>query len=208
MTFYVDAQLGCSITVYCFDVEPALQAQIVRSLLPVASTVDLSVLLSIQQAILQGLVSWFDDAVWRVRDFVRSVEKGRQGSQLYNTDFVYLHDLARHTIHTVECTEIATDMTNQLFNSAESMARSDPSNEVNQHVAMIAFWASKLKNIHRRAQAVEKRLLNEINLSENKASKNISLAMQRDSSAMKTIAIVTLVLLPPTFVSVSRSTDI
>ena len=83
---------------------------------------------------------------------------------MYNTDFVYLHDLARHTIHTVECTEIATDLTSQLFDNVESMTRTDRSDEAIQHVAMIGFWASKLKNIHRRAQAVEKRLLNEINL--------------------------------------------
>lgn len=166
----------------------------------------------VHSAFLEEVVGLQDQAVWCVRDVVRSTELNRTSSARPNPQYPRLHDIARHAIHVAETLDVAIvtieDMIMQHdhFFLERSVVASDHAPQ--QTRKRLYFYLHMMKSLKSRAQANKERLLNEITLAFNtvaqydsRISVQIGQAAQSDSAAMKTIAFLTLAFLPATFIS-------
>ncbi|KAL3458231.1 hypothetical protein BJX64DRAFT_267048 [Aspergillus heterothallicus] len=144
----------------------------------------------------------YNEAYWNVRDLVRDHEKTRR-FHINNKDFFpELHDIARHAFHYSEIIDIAEHTMTRLVQ--EQIRWRDEDGDAIRGAGGIAHWlnphqelllAQKAAVAHKaRSKSLNERLLNEINL-------GFNLVLQADSTMMKTIAFVSMVYLPATFVS-------
>ncbi|KAK2770759.1 hypothetical protein CKAH01_04266 [Colletotrichum kahawae] len=173
--------------------------------------------------ILEQVVTLQDAAVWSVRDTVRNTEKERDGptEPEPNPDYQRLHDTARHAIRVSETLELAVEAARQILvqhgtTKAEwSGAQPDAAwkRAWNHANGRLLFFEDMLGSLKERSASNKARLFNEIALAFNmvaqsdaRASVNIGRAAQQDSEAMKTVAFLTLLFLPATFVSAVFST--
>jgi hypothetical protein len=84
-------------------------------------------------------------------------------------DFPFLHDLARHAIHSSETLDVAVDILTNMMRQHELLTHTVNSNgaaeatasRVKQH---LCFQAHMLRSLRSRSVAIEHRLRNEINL--------------------------------------------
>ncbi|KAJ5333364.1 uncharacterized protein N7506_007147 [Penicillium brevicompactum] len=152
-------------------------------------------------------------AVWLIRDQVRDIEKvvPKPGT-VPNPDYRRLHDIARHAIHVCESLDVAVQtiesvQMHYLKYTGSKPQHNDPAFDQDLR-AQLEFYRGFIANLRHRSTSNEKRLQNEIQLAFNTVAQHnagtsveIGRAAQIDSSAMKTIAFVTLIFLPPTFIS-------
>ncbi|KIX04241.1 uncharacterized protein Z518_07795 [Rhinocladiella mackenziei CBS 650.93] len=170
----------------------------------------------LQSTIIGEVSKLYDRSIWTIRHCIRNIEKGRPATTARDSDFAQLHNLARHIIHTCEVLGVAVDTITELIEESKLDARGsckciNPTAAALQKRCphkRISFWLKILQNFRGRAESLNARLSNEINLGFNvvvqrdsKATVEISQATRSDSASMKTIAVVTLALLPATFVS-------
>jgi Mg2+ and Co2+ transporter CorA len=135
-----------------------------------------------------------------------------KGSQARNErhppplNFPNLHDIARHIFHANETLEVARHTLQSLIDE-QARFRAEHADLMNTngnrgtwiHTAQRAhFVAKQLHSLMTRSQSLSERLRNEINLAFN-------LVSQKDSAMMKTVAVVSMVYLPGTFISVCSS---
>ncbi|KAL3484686.1 hypothetical protein BJX62DRAFT_243689 [Aspergillus germanicus] len=120
----------------------------------------------------------YDEALWLVRDLVRNHEENRRFNINSKDFFPELHDIARHAFHYSEIIEVAENTLNRL--AQEQIRWREEDGEAIRDQA--------------RSKSLNERLLNEINL-------GFNLVLQADSAWMKTIAFVSMVYRPGTFVS-------
>ncbi|KAJ2893207.1 hypothetical protein MKZ38_008913 [Zalerion maritima] len=179
-------------------------------------------------AILEKLVSIHDEAIWSIRDRIRSCEKKRPDPLAPKPDYPALHDDARHAIHMYETVELAEEEVEAIIEQHEFLMRKLervplPPGTAQSSTAAIRNWEplhSRLRfcrnflaSLKARSRSNTERLRNEINLAFNtvaqhdsRMSVNLTKAASMDGSAMRTIAVVTLVFLPATFVAAIFST--
>ncbi|KXT00800.1 hypothetical protein AC578_2920 [Pseudocercospora eumusae] len=204
---------GKQTTLICVDVAPGLHTQI-RQLVQAHSVAELlSHPFVIHGSILEHVVTLYDQAIWDFRDFVRAQEKGRPTIEHPDPDYIGMHELARHVMHSSEVSETAL---NVIDSTLEALARYQ---KQHQHHTLdpapeILRLQSLLKAIHLRSRALESRLRNEITLAfhistqaDSLVHQNIAALSQRDSNATRTISILGLVFLPATFISAVFSTS-
>jgi Mg2+ and Co2+ transporter CorA len=164
--------------------------------------------------IVKEAVVLFDTSVWTLRDIIRNIELTRNTISPPRPDYPRLHDLARHIIHSSETLSIAIETMSSMIDQYEAYLAERPSlskaaiTKSQQTRKSIQFQTSLLRCLKARSIALEDRLRNEINLAFNVVSQydsavtvRIGRAAQNDSAAMKTIAVLTLVFLPGTFIS-------
>lgn len=172
------------------------------------------------------LAAQADASVWAIRGHVRSIEKEQAAAvaadELGGSNFIRPHDLARHAIHVTETLDVAVQTLEavlaqhkELMRLATAVAVAAPGPN-GENASSGAVWkavqqrllANKqlLDNQRYRAQANQARLQNEIQLAWNMvalrdshASVSIGHAALVDSTSMKTISMLTLIFLPPTF---------
>ncbi|KAF2971315.1 hypothetical protein GQX73_g2262 [Xylaria multiplex] len=146
--------------------------------------------------------------VWAIRDQVRAVEKEIAPKSRPNPDYRRLHDIARHAIHVTESLDVAVQTVQHILARHNGLIRmmSDKDGAHQIH-SQLQFFESYISSLRCRSSSNEKRMSNEIQLAFNtvaqhdaKTSVKIALATQSDSLSMKSIALVTLAFLPPTFV--------
>lgn len=130
-----------------------------------------------------------------------------------STFYPRLHDVGRHAAHATEVTTVASDMVLRMIRQCERLCTKPHANPafllaLQQQMEGLEFNQNVLSNLAARSVANEKRLRDEIGLAYNmiaQADTQATLKMTRaalsDSTAMKTIAIVTMIFLPATFVS-------
>ncbi|KAF3771368.1 hypothetical protein M406DRAFT_230562, partial [Cryphonectria parasitica EP155] len=161
--------------------------------------------------VLEAVLGLEDSAVWAVRDQVRAIEKdvlsrGAPPRPAYR----HLHDLARHAIHATEALEVVNQTVDHILARHTEYARPGPRcpTAVSGLHSRLQYGKTVLSSLRHRSISNEKRLQNEIQLAFNTVAQydagtsvEISRAAQVDSAAMRTISVVTLALLPPTFVS-------
>lgn len=156
----------------------------------------------------------FDQSVWLIRDLVRSAEKGRALSNRGLAHFTLLHEVTRHAIHSLETLNVAVDTLSSIQHQIASQSRRSQSMSWDaQDLAesidkQFDLQVRMLRNLHLRAQSNKERLQNEIAYVFNMITKRDSQIMTRigeaakeDSGVMRTIAVVTMFFLPPTFIS-------
>ncbi|KAL2846500.1 hypothetical protein BJX68DRAFT_268590 [Aspergillus pseudodeflectus] len=143
----------------------------------------------------------YDEAYWLVRDRVRDHEKNRRFNVNSKDFFPELHDIARHAFHYSEIIEVAENTLNRLV---QEQIRWREEDGAAIHDGGIGYWLDPHQELllqqkaayalKARSKSLNERLLNEINL-------GFNLVLQADSAWMKTIAFVSMVYLPGTFVS-------
>ncbi|KAF6838480.1 hypothetical protein CMUS01_04608 [Colletotrichum musicola] len=173
--------------------------------------------------VLEKFVTLQDAAVWSVRDAVRSVEKERDGpaKPKPSPDYRHLHETARHATHVSETLELAVKAARQILTQHEVVkdgfgsVQSDAAwkRAWNHTYTRLLFFEGMIGSLQERSISNRARLLNEIALAFNMVAQfdsgvsvAIGRATQRDSEAMKTVAFLTLLFLPATFVSAVFST--
>ncbi|OAA53160.1 Mg2+ transporter protein, CorA-like/Zinc transport protein ZntB [Cordyceps fumosorosea ARSEF 2679] len=149
--------------------------------------------------ILSDVTSLFDKSIWGLRTVVRKIESIKVDTDNIDRSYRKLHDLARHAIHITETTATTLSTVERICAAHGQYADEDGQStltkstrkRVQDHFLLQRQIVLGLQN---RALATKDRLHNEIQLSFNTVVKN-------DSGVMKTIARLTLLFLPATFVS-------
>lgn len=197
-------------TILLFDIQEAILEQLLESI----DNTDTSYLddpFWIYAALLQAVVCLQDAAVWAVRDQVRAVERDRSPTDQPQPAYRRLHDMARHAIHSTETLDVTKETVGHILAHYKDFLRTDLGRSAGGAAglhACLQYSETVLGSLRHRSIANEKRLQNEIQLAFNTVaqydagiSREIGRATQVDSRSMRTIAVVTLVFLPPTFIS-------
>jgi hypothetical protein len=116
----------------------------------------------------------FDEAVWKVRDLVRARESNRpwvrSASRL---DYAGMHEIARHVLHSTETLGMAIEVVDQILAEVHTSERLQTQasigicqNTRKERNLVRALYCEKmlLQSTHKRSQALEERLRNEIAL--------------------------------------------
>ncbi|CAN9241564.1 unnamed protein product [Alternaria alternata] len=154
--------------------------------------------------LLEAVVAMQDLSLWSDRSLPARESQG----------FLMMHEAARHAIHSFETLSVTVDTMEAmqrhvvyLAGKSKQKSRNEP-DAVSKVRTHIAFQAGMLRNMLLRSQSNKERLQNEIALAYNMIAQRDSQVMtglgeaaRRDSGAMRTIAVVTMAFLPPTFLS-------
>jgi hypothetical protein len=114
----------------------------------------------------------YDDSVWALRDLVRDAERQRTigtPTSIGQPDFVHLHELARHVIHSNEVLDLALSTAKSLENRCREFAMlhcssnlaSDYDTDIRDE---FEYMENNLRAIKRRSSTLHERLQNEIQL--------------------------------------------
>lgn len=156
------------------------------------------------------VVDLHDRAVWEIRDLVRNVEKRRVSLHLPQPDYPKLHEIARHTLHVTETLAVTSKTVESIQKHYKQFSQRTKAEDLQSwnHSNRLSFYSSLLVCLFHRSDSNQKRLQNEIALAFNTVAQHdsgisvkIAHETRSDSASMKTIAFVTLVFLPATFVS-------
>ncbi|KAK0624592.1 hypothetical protein B0T17DRAFT_557496 [Bombardia bombarda] len=150
--------------------------------------------------LLDHMIVYSDISVWRLRDPVRRVEKTRHR---IGAAFAPVHELSRHATHTSEVLEGAIETLGQILRMQTNIHKSIEGGlgktYEQQAQEYVRFQISLVKNLKLRSDSTVERLKNEVGLAFNNLSRE-------DNSVMKSIALLTMIFLPPTFFSALFST--
>ncbi|KAH7381533.1 hypothetical protein BKA66DRAFT_464397 [Pyrenochaeta sp. MPI-SDFR-AT-0127] len=203
---------NCSIL--CIGVNTSFQT-LFREILPrVWPELPSSNPYSLHIPIIETIIAMHDSSVWSLRNIVRDVEKGRTHLTQAPHDLLRQHETMRHAIHSSEILNIAVETLGVLkecvarLSSGGGQASIEPSESPFRIQVHIECQIRMLRNLFLRSQSNKERLQNEISLSYNMIAQRdsqtmagLGLAAKVDSGAMRTIAVVTMAFLPPTFLS-------
>ncbi|POR32280.1 Uncharacterized protein TPAR_07505 [Tolypocladium paradoxum] len=165
--------------------------------------------------LIEEVVKLQDEAVWSIRDRVRETEKKRQTWDDSGPDYPTLHEIQRHAIHVSETLEVASTTMEWIQKHHEQfLGRQEATCIVSRNIAnRLSFHRHMLTSLLYRSNSNKERLQSEIGLAFNtvaqkdsRTSVRIADATRSDSAAMRTIAFVSLLFLPATFLSAIFST--
>ncbi|KAL4953198.1 hypothetical protein BDW69DRAFT_184705 [Aspergillus filifer] len=149
------------------------------------------------------ILEQYDGAFWLLRDLVRGQEKERSKEP----DFPLLHDILRHLFHYQETIEVAQHTLRMMAEEQVRWRRED-TDSVRQNLSTwmstrsrILYEEKRAHSLKMRSQSLNDRHQNEINLAFNQVSQGFGHAARSDSRMMTTVAVVSMVYLPGTFVS-------
>ncbi|KAL4972040.1 hypothetical protein BDW66DRAFT_145002 [Aspergillus desertorum] len=163
------------------------------------------------------ILEQYDAAFWMLRDLVRNQEKVRNQAKMRNqektragsasNDFPLLHDILRHLFHYEETIEVAQH-TLRMMAAEQDRWRNEDEENVRQNLAIwmktrqrILHEEKRAHSLRTRSKSLNDRHRNEINLAFNLVSQGFGRDARTDSNMMKTVAVVSMVYLPGTFVS-------
>ncbi|KAI9774479.1 MAG: hypothetical protein M1839_001712 [Geoglossum umbratile] len=205
----------------CFDAPPILQNRLRASLASSQESPGFPDPYSLHRVIIEEILAIYDIAVWSLRDLTRAVERRRTEILPEQYDYPYLHEIARHIIHSSEVLETAIDTMDSIIQQHELfIAERSPNINGNpdshpsfrQTGKYLQFQFKLFKALRGRSQANGERLRSEIGMAFNTVAQHdsriavrIGRAARADSAAMKTIALLTLLFLPGTYISANFS---
>lgn len=149
-----------------------------------------------------------DSLAWRLADVFRPMERWvleqaqeRTFSATDLVDFAGLHNISKHCIYMNEAVEAAV-LTLGSMASQLAAENSRNNSTLTEDVATgLGYRKQIFQSTQLRLKSLEKRITNTISLSFNLVTQHDSRILQNDSSAMKAIAVMTLVFLPATGVA-------
>ncbi|GKZ59482.1 hypothetical protein AnigIFM49718_005364 [Aspergillus niger] len=151
------------------------------------------------------MIGVYDNSFWALRDLVRTTEKSRVDVNSLTPDFFpHLHDIARHVFHSNETLEVAEHTMQCLVEEQARSYELYPNVNKGEWLQTKRNLLRRAKNFHSlkiRSRSLSERLHNEINLGFNLVSQRFGHDAKSDSAMMRTVAIVSMVYLPGTFVS-------
>ena len=203
---------------FVFDAPPPIAGNIPSPLLDDLRSEQLDDPFWIYTRLASEVVRLQDTAVWAIRNQVRAMETARPPAGQPQPDYRRLHDIARHAIHVSETLEVAAGtMEHILEQHVDTMAEAAADNRVDRVVNegvsrdihhQLRFFQHMISSLRSRSMSNKERLLNEIQLAFNTVAQYdsaisvaIGRAAQVDSAAIKTVAFLTLLFLPATFLS-------
>ncbi|KAK4132809.1 hypothetical protein BT67DRAFT_450775 [Trichocladium antarcticum] len=199
MSFFTRWESRGLCQVLCVDTPPDFPDQLCK-LLQKQDKLDFRDPFAMHAALVDQMVVYYDISVWRVRDPVRHLEKTRMRT---GTSFSPMHEISRHAIHTAEILEAATNTLNEMQRCRAVIYERLPDDPGETHKGQAKDYAqfqiTLLRSLKLRSDSNQERLRNEVNLAFN------NLARQ-DNSVMKSIALLTMIFLPATFISAIFST--
>ncbi|KAI5464687.1 hypothetical protein BGZ63DRAFT_378374 [Mariannaea sp. PMI_226] len=154
--------------------------------------------------LLEQIVKLQDDCVWRLRDPIREIEQQRKDKGVV-VGFKEMHEISRHAIHISEVLEVTVNTFEGLLRQGKTVygmkKRETPDDETycEQALENLSFQAQMIKSLKLRNDSNNERLKSEIQVAYNTIA-------QQDNTVMKSIALLTMVFLPATFVSAFFST--
>ena len=197
--------------VIVFDASPTMKADLTTLFAGAVDSISLGdpyfshVLLAGEVLRLQN------DAVWNIRNLVRSIEHERT---LQRPDFPAIHDLARHAIHVLETLDLAARTLDSMIlhndQFASEITTTNATVKITQHHIndRLVFYREAIQGLRLRSISNKDRLQNEIQLSFNMAAQNIASAsmstnqiIQSDSSVMRTLGLTTAVFIPLSYIA-------
>ncbi|KAF3937226.1 hypothetical protein ABW19_dt0207445 [Dactylella cylindrospora] len=157
------------------------------------------------QVVLHGVVHLYDASVWKIKEIVRAVEKERSAAtHADNTDYLLLHEAARHVIHSTETLTSANEVLTTMMGRHREIAKQFRDNathgwdlqpqisrQIQDH---LAFHHTVLHGIKCRSESLQARHTNEISLA-------LNLVTALDTKFMKAIAVLTVLFLPATTIA-------
>ncbi|KAL3432949.1 hypothetical protein BDV09DRAFT_118028 [Aspergillus tetrazonus] len=153
------------------------------------------------------ILEQYNEAFWYLRDLVRKQEKERSESAHKPNDFPHLHDILRHLFHYEETIEVAQH-TLRMMAAEQDRWRNEDEEDIRQNLGIwiktrqrILHEEKRAHSLKTRSKSLNDRHRNEINLAFNLVSQSFGRDTRTDSNMMKTVAIVSMVYLPGTFVS-------
>lgn len=187
--------------VLCVDTPDDLPDRLKGALEKRSSPLEFSDPFAMHTDLLDQIILYYEISAWRVRDPVRKLEESR--NRLIENVFKEMHDISRHAIHTSEILSVTIDTMTELQRCQTDIHESLPNDLKNsyksQAKAYTNFQIQLMKSLKLRSESNQKRLENEVNLAFN------NLAHQ-DNTVMKSIALLTMVFFPATFLSSLFST--
>ncbi|OTA91443.1 hypothetical protein M434DRAFT_76283 [Hypoxylon sp. CO27-5] len=152
--------------------------------------------------LLDEVITECDDDIWRITKEVRKIEKAWELPN-HKPTFEILNNLARHVRHMVEVVSVAAE-TFQCLASQQHMNFTRLSGSILetsriQAEEYLVFQIQMIKSLGRRAQATSERLDGEIHLAYN-------ILASTDNQIMKSVALLTMIFLPATFIATLFST--
>ncbi|CZR68590.1 uncharacterized protein PAC_18489 [Phialocephala subalpina] len=191
---------------------------------------------SFHTILIEKVIALYDIALWSWRDLVRDSENNRISPDNPHPDYVTMHEMARHTIHSSETLAMAKEtMTSlvrehEIFFEENSLLPARSMTLSKQTRRIFRSQITLLNCLYLRSKALEERLQNEINLvvfamshkkieliipqafntvaqHDSRIAVQIGKATQIDSAAMKTISVLGLAFLPGTFICALFSTS-
>jgi len=200
MTFFTRWDYPNSSQVLCVDVPPDFASELQTLLNTRAEPVDFRDPYAMHTSLIDNIIVHADVSVWRVRDPVRLLEKHRMR---IGSIFGPIHEMSRHAIHKSEVLEATIDTLKDMQECRtviQGRLREDLGKTYREQSKDHAqFQISLVRSLKLRSDSNHKRLENEINLAFN------NLARQ-DNNVMKSIALLTMIFLPATFISAIFST--
>ncbi|PSN59256.1 hypothetical protein BS50DRAFT_641131 [Corynespora cassiicola Philippines] len=212
MTFFSSWVNDQSI-ILCVGADLIFQSTLQRVLSQIEIDLSLSGPFSLHAPIVETIIAMQDVSVWSVRDVVRGIEKGRFRQTRDSREFLSLHETARHAIHSFETLNVTVETLDTLQHQVMDLSLSKQSDKKQAYAScqirsQFGFQVQMLRNLLHRSQSNKERLQNEISLAYNMITQRDSQVMtglgeatKLDSGAMRTIAVVTMAFLPPTFLS-------
>ncbi|KAI1847988.1 hypothetical protein JX266_006101 [Neoarthrinium moseri] len=196
-----------------FDASREFADKISRAVLKEVDIPQLQDPFWIYPILLDLVVRLQNQAVWAVRGSVRMLEKHRAYSDRPQPNYVRMHDIARHAIHVSETLDVTLKTASMIlfqhkYFVTHEMEPEKALRRTSKHIMdRLSYLEHVLFSLRARSASNKERLSNEISLAFNtvaqydsRVSVNIGRAAQSDSSAMKTVAFLTLAFLPGTFI--------
>ncbi|KAL4905473.1 hypothetical protein BDW74DRAFT_177842 [Aspergillus multicolor] len=153
------------------------------------------------------ILEQYDGAFWLLRDLVREQEKARSNSAHNPNNFPLLHDILRHLFHYQETVDVAQHTLRMLAQEQDRWREEDPEN-IRKDIQTwlktrqrILHEEKRVHSLKTRSKSLNDRHQNEINLAFNLVNQTFGRDQRTDSNMMKTVAVVSMVYLPGTFVS-------
>ncbi|KMU72534.1 hypothetical protein CISG_09521 [Coccidioides immitis RMSCC 3703] len=147
---------------------------------------------SMHIAIFDQVVKLYDRSVWRLRDSIRRIERNRH---IAGPDFEGMNDMSRHSSHIAEVLEVTIRTLGSIQEQQSPIYEGLPFVLDKTYKAQtreyVKFQLQIIANLLQRLKSNHERLKSEISA---------------DSSAMKSIAFLTMLFLPATFVAAVFST--
>ena len=193
--------------IIAFDIAPDIKNRLLQLLFNAINSESRSNPYLYHMVIAEEVLSLQSEAVWNIRTKVRHVEQTRTApSPNYNR----LHELARHAIHVVETLDLAERTFHSMITHHEQFTAGTTKPKRFQHFIddRLCFYKEGVQSLRLRSIANKDRLLNEIQCSFNFVAQNIAStsmetnqSLQSDSSAMKSIMLLTSAFVPLTYIA-------
>jgi hypothetical protein len=160
-----------SAVIFCLDMPHKTQKDIEDKL----ASAHWSDSLAFHPILLSAVRDMYNSSVWALRDFIRKAEIQRTfdtPTSIVQPDFVHLHELARHVIHSNEVLDVALTTSQRLQARCMKSTRTRNSTKESQDreqdlCEQFEFLENDLFGIKRRSISLQERLQNEIQLVRN-----------------------------------------